>query len=253
MRALLVAPLLLAAASNVDARLLTVTPTAPVALEFVHATIGLSSCERVAGVEPTEGGFQIRIDSELPGPACDALGTRDLTLGAFPPGTYAITTIVSFPGRPPTVEDGSATITVTASVASTFPGDDLPRVDLSGIWTTPSEPYTGFAFIQSEAPPVNGFHSSTITGIWYDFRESGELGWTLLLFDSTGGRIVRPVATGQGATRTIAQPVVGTASLALAPNDGLRLRGTIDGRAFDLPLERFRWTRAAWPARAPAQ
>lgn len=253
MRALLVAASFLAAASTVDARSITISPTAPVALEFVHATVSLSSCERVAGVEPTEGGFQVLIDSELPGPRCDALGSRDLTLGAFPPGTYAITTIVRFPGRPPTIEDGSATITVSASVASTFPGDDLPRVDLSGIWTTPSEPYTGFAFIESETPPVNGFHSSTITGIWYDFRENGQQAWTLLLFDSTGGRIVRPLATGSGATRTIAQPVVGTATLAIAPNNGLRLRGTIDGRAFDLPLERFRWTRAAWPARAPTE
>ena len=245
--------LLLAVAMNAGARGVSTAPTSPAAMEFVTSQLSLTSCERVVGVLPVAGGFRIAIDSELPGPRCDALGVIDITLGAFPPGTYRVSTAVTFPGTPPTsFEDGSTTFVVSPGVTSTTAGDDITQADLSGIWTTPNEPYTGFALIHSDGMGTMG-RRGRVTGLWYDYSGTQPT-WTLLLLDGSQfiftGSVVQPVATGTGATRTITQPAVGTARLDVDGNGNVRLRGNVEQRAFDFPLERFRWPRAAWPAPA---
>lgn len=240
------------------ARSLTINPSNPVALEYVHLTTTIRNCERVLFVEPNLGGFSVWFDQGPSGQqfTCDEVLPLTLTLGAFTPGEYVIRTVITGPDfTPPIVEPETATILVRPAPSSTIPGDDTPESELSGIWTTPAEPFTGFAFVHSAGPPTQAGRSNGITGLWYDYS-GAQATWTMLLlgggYSNYGGQIVRPVPTGTGSARTIMLTPVGTATLS-SDMSGMnwRLRGTIDQRAFDFPLERFRWTHAAWPNRAP--
>lgn len=257
----IVCTLALVVAATANARPYSVSPSNPVALELVHLQASLNSCERLRGVEAADGGFRIDIQALASGLPCDDLGTQTFTLGAFPPGTYRITTRITCNDCSPPVfdEPGATTITVSPAPASNSPGGDRPDEDLSGIWTAASEPYTGFAFIASGGVDAQGRRTGGITGLWYDYSGTQPT-WTVLLLAGGGefggtGQIVRAVPTGTGASRTVAFVPVGTATLSSGIMTNLerprRLTGSIDGRAFDLMLERFRWTRSAWPARAP--
>ena len=240
-------------AMQASARTYSVSPANPVALELVHLQVGLNSCEGVRGVEAIDGGFRINIQTPTTGLPCDDLGFTSFTLGAFPPGTYRLTTRITCIDCTPSVfdEPGVTTFTVTAATASTAPFDDRPSVDLSGIWTTPSEPFTGFTFMQARGFDAQGRPDSSLTGIWYDYSGTQPT-WTLLLSGQGSSQVFRAVPSGTGTNRTIALVAVGTARIvSRAPMGGFEnwhLVGTIDGREFDYPLERFRWTRAAWPA-----
>jgi hypothetical protein len=250
---LLVAALALAPAAM--ARPLAIAPANPTALEFVHLRTTLSNCEQVLGVEPTNGGLRVVIRVRGSGATCGSTAPLDLTLGAFPPGTYRLQTrLVGDDFSPPFDEPDTITFTVSTGPSSTAPGDDLPSIDLSGVWTTPSEPYTGFFFIEAGALDAQGRRRGSFTGIWYDYS-GAQATWTLLLSGLGTSQIFRPIPTGTGANRTVTFAPVGTARIVsragMGGPESWYLRGTIDGRDFDYPLERFRWTRAAWPGRAP--
>jgi hypothetical protein len=243
-------------APTAGARQYSVSPANPTALELVHLQANINGCERIRGVEATNGGFRINIDARDVGTPCDDLGVTSFTLGAFPPGTYSLSTRVTCNDCSPPVFDEPpvTTVTVSPAPAPNNPLLDSPVVDLSGIWTARGEPYTGFAFIASGGVDAQGNLTTGLTGLWYDYS-GAQPTWTILLLGGSSGQIVRAVPTGTGANRTVELVPVGTATLSDNVMTSLetprRLTGTIDGRAFDLTLDRFRWTRAAWPARAP--
>ncbi|HET7843528.1 MAG TPA: hypothetical protein VFL14_05215 [Xanthomonadales bacterium] len=254
-RHLVVAALALSATVTA-ARQYEVSPASPVALELVHLQAILNGCERLRGVEPIDGGFRVNIQARTTGMQCDDLTPFSFTLGAFPPGTYRITTRITCNDCSPPVfdEPPDTTITVAPAPASSAPLDDIPVQDLSGVWTAASEPYTGFTFIASAGLDAQGRRNGRITGLWYDYSGTQPT-WSVILLDGPTGPIMRAVPSGTGANRTVTFVPVGTATLASNAMRPLatpwRLTGTIDGRPFDLMLERFRWTRYAWPARAP--
>lgn len=187
-------------ATPAEARNYRVSPANPVALELVHVETSVNGCERVRGVEAVDGGFRVNIQTPTTGLPCDDLYVTTLTLGAFPPGTYRLTTRVTCNDCSPPVFDEPqvTTITVTPAAASSTPGDDIPSVDLSGIWTTASEPFTGFAFIASGGVDTQGRRTGGITGLWYDYSGTQPT-WTVLLLNNSSGPIVRAVPTGTGA------------------------------------------------------
>lgn len=254
---LLIAFALLPAATS--ARTYQVLPANPTAMEFVELRSDLGGeCERLRNVEPVAGGFRVNITLLSLGLRCDEIlpGALDFTLGAFAPGTYRVTTRINcIDCSPPTFDEPTfTTFTVSPGVASPVAGDDYTQVDLSGIWTTPSQAFTGFAFVHSDGLGANG-RTARVTGLWYDYGSAGQPTWSLLLLDGTpfrlAGQVVRAVPTGTGANRTIALTTIGSATLALDAAGSYRLQGSVDQRGFDLTLERFRWTRSAWPSRAP--
>lgn len=254
---ILIACACMVAATTVGARNLAISPANPTAMEFVHLRTSINGeCETVQGIDTVEGGFRVVFKLTELGIRCDTIEELDITLGAFPPGTYRISTRVNCISCSPPFFDEPQTLTFTVApgVASAIPGDDRPQSDLSGLWTTPNDAFTGFAFVHSGGIGAQGRRNSRVTGLWYDYSGTQPT-WSLLLLDDGAGQVVRAAPTGSGASRTIALVPIGTATLtrgpASNPNHPLRLVGTIDGRSFDLPLERFRWTRAAWPARAP--
>ena len=243
-------------ATSAGARNYTVSPATPTAMEFVQLRSFIGGCERLRGVEVVDGGFRINIEALTTGLTCDEVLPLTLTLGAFAPGFYRVTTRISCNICSPPVfdEPQQSSFTVSAGVASTVAGDDRPQSELSGIWTSPSEPFTGFAFIHSDGVGATG-RSARVTGLWYDYGATGQVAWTLLLLDGTPfrltGQVVRALPTGTGTSRTIVLSPVGNATLVLAPSGGYRLSGNVEQRVFDFPIERFRWVRAAWPGRAP--
>jgi hypothetical protein len=256
-RYVIAAALSFACTSIAGARSFTISPSSPTAMEFVHlyTTIG-GECERVRGVEPVEGGFRIVFDRYDLGLRCDEVLTFALTLGGFAPGTYRISSRVYCNGCAPAVYDDPRTLTFTVlpAAASAAPGDDVPQADLSGIWTTPSEAYTGFAFVHSGSVGAQG-RELRVTGFWYDYSGS-QATWSMLLLDGSrsrlAGTVVRAVPSGTGASRTIALAPAGNATLERDAAGNWRLSGNVEQRSFDFPVERFRWARAAWPGPAPA-
>lgn len=249
--------LLPAAASQ--ARRYEVFPANPTAMEYVRLrTSVIAECERLRSVEPVTGGFRVNITLLSLGLRCDTViaDGLDFTLGAFAPGTYRVTTRYNcIDCSPPTWDDPEVTtFTVSPGVASPVPGDDYTQLDLSGIWTTPREAFTGFAFIHSDGLGANG-RTARVTGLWYDYGAGGQTTWSLLLLDGTpnrlAGRVMRAVPSGTGAARTITLSVIGEAELVRTGTDAYTLDGVVNERGFNFPIERFRWTRAAWPSRAP--
>lgn len=250
----LLCALALAACLPAHAREIRVTPANPTALEFVQVSVDLSVCERMrfSAIAPGEGNrneISLLILRDDFSTQCDATIRVPFTIGAFPPGFYRVRTVTD--GDPPFIDAGTE-FRVTAGPTAGGASANLPQTDLSGIWTAASEPFTGFAFIHSSA--VTGqARVDRVTGLWFDYSNSTAT-WTELLLDSAGtpnnyaGQIVRAVPTGTGASRSIALVPIGTASLTrLGDSDDWRLAGTLEGRAFDLPLQRFRYTRAAFP------
>lgn len=246
-------------ATGAHARRYEVYPANPTAMEFVQLRSDFGGeCSRLRNVEPITGGFRVNITLLGLGLRCDEIIPNGLnfTLGAFAPGTYRVVTRINCNDCSPAIFDDPevTTFTVSPGVASNVAGDDYTQLDLSGIWTTPSEAFTGFAFIHSDGLGESG-RTARVTGLWYDYGGNGQTTWSLLLLDGTPnrmtGRVMRAVPNGSGASRTIGLSPIGDATLVRTGTDAYRLGGVVDARGFDFPIERFRWTRAAWPSRAP--
>lgn len=245
-----------------QSRGLSIAPANPTALEFVQVTVDvIASCEDVrfrgfgAG-DGNQGTITLFVDRFAGGVQCDDGDRFTLTLGAFPPGTYRLQTVVGNTVSPPVV-DGQLDFVVTPGTTTAIPRD-RPQEDLSGVWVTAAEPFTGFTFINSGAFvqfPDGVGRANRVTGLWYDYS-GGTPTWTTLLLDSVNnpdiysGQVTRAVPAGVGPERTVTFTAVGTATLR-RNGTGWRIDGSIDGRTFNFPLERFRHTRVAWPALAP--
>lgn len=245
------------------ARGLSILPTNPTALEYVQVYVNvIASCEDVrfegfSAGNGNQGTITLFVDRIASGLQCDDVDSFSFTLGAFPPGTYRLQTVVAGSGLPRTV-DGEVDFTVTPGTTTAI-RRDRPQEDVSGVWTSVAEPFTGFTFINSGAflqAPDGVARANRVTGLWYDYSGTTPT-WTTLLLDSVGnpniysGQVTRAVPTGVGPERTVAFTTVGTATLRRSSPTTWRIDGTIDGRTFNLPLERFRYTRAAWPLLAP--
>ena len=238
-----------------SARNISISPANPTALEMIQVTTEVYlDCEQMgfAGFEPGPSGrsdMVIGFSRDTDGSPCNQPTIVTFTIGAVPPGAYRVRSKVGSIESTPPSYDGSVEFLVTNAPAAPLREDNLPTEDLSGIWTATTEPFTGFAFINSGGTGAQG-RTSRVTGLWYDYSGT-QATWTVLLLDggnaSYTGQVVRSVPTGTGPGRTVAFTSLGNATLSrIGSSTRWRLAGTIDGRAVDLTLERFGYTRSAW-------
>jgi len=240
-----------------------ITPSSPVALEIVHLDLPVSNCDSIRGVELIDGGLRVLVRYDDRNPiVCDELLISRVALGAFPPGTYRVEVRRTYVTGAPTVQEELASFVVLPGPASTVPNDDFPREDLSGVWTSPTQPSTGLFLVHSlgdlRASPVGMRRAELLTGFWAVFDESGSPTWYLLEMErsfATGrffeGTVVRYVATGSGASRVVTPSVVGTVSFE-PTTTRRRMRINLGAQALDFDIQPLRWNRAAWPGAAPA-
>ena len=250
-----VALLALSFPSPGQSRELTLDPSDPVALELVHLRIQRDTCEAILGVEPMNGGLRVRVRFNDDNPSvCDADEVVRITLGGFTPGSYRVEVLQSFSsGRPPVVS-GTAQFVVQPGPASTVLNDDVPTEDLSGIWVSETEPWTGMFIVNSMAAPAEGEplrRAATI--FWFDYDPSGAPTWYVLLNNGSQGNVTRYTATGTGSARVVTPTTVGTITSISGWFGPRRVRLTVDGRERDFVIDRFRWTRPAWPSPPLAQ
>jgi hypothetical protein len=240
----------------VGARLLLTLPGNPTALEPVAAELSLlDGCETVTGVRPIQGGFAILIRREPVDPfLCDAVGEVQVTIGAFPPGRYSLR-LMQVP------EQGGADMGGTEFVVSptTLGAVRTPWSDLSGLWTAADEePSTALAFIHTLDRGSDGLLRDALVGIWYTYDASGAPTWYYVEANTDGasfgtrmaGTISRYRSTNPAAPgfqRITAGDVVGAFQLRVFDEERPgTITGMLNGRQFDIRLERFRWTRSGW-------
>ena len=240
-----------------------ITPESPVALEIVHVDLSVSNCDYVRGVELIEGGLRILVRSDDRNPiSCDEFLISRVALGAFAPGSYRVEARRSFATGAPTEEMELARFVVAPGPASNVPNDDFPREDLSGVWTSPTQPSTGLFLVHSLGgltnSPVGLRRAELLTGFWAVFESSGAPTWYLLEMErslATGrffeGTVVRYVASGSDTARIVTPSVVGSVSFE-PTTTRRRMRINLGAQALDFDIQPLRWSRAAWPGRAPA-
>lgn len=233
-----------------------IVPASPVALEPVHLDLSVNNCDDIRGVELIEGGLRVLVRfDDRNGFICDSLTETRITLGAFAPGNYRVEKHTTFTsGAAP---DTRLLAQFVVPPAATGFGYGFPREDLSGVWVTATEPSTGLFLVHSFEPPHDTFGAhQSLTGFWFIYEPNGTPSWYVIAVDNpTGstnyeGSVLKFTATGTGSTRTVTPTVVGPARIDVF-SAFTRVRATVDGRQFDFQIERFRWTRAAWPGTAP--
>lgn len=236
---------------------LAVSPFAPLAMEPVHATFNLTDgCSFVSGVRPENGGFTITVRREPENPFnCDSIVQADVTIGAFPPGTYTVRL-----ARPPS--EGGEVYASTEFVVSP-PGQTRLRnqlADYSGLWTSPEQqPSTGIDLINSYERISPGVGRNLLSGIWYFYDSTGRPIWYFIEANNTASafgrqfqgsvyeyRATNPVAAD--FQRAVAGSRVGSIEIGFGPlDDAARMIVVLNGVEKQFRLQRFRWTRAAWP------
>ena len=236
---------------------LRVFPASPTALEPVSAQFFLTEgCEVVDAVRPVDGGFAIVLRRTDVDPfLCDAIAYPKLTLGAFAPGSYTLKVVYR-------AEDGGAEQARTQFAVSpaTLATVLTPWTDLSGIWSaTDEEPNTALALIHTLDRDAAGLLRDAVVGIWYTYDDAGAPAWYYIEANTDGAnfgtRMVGTVSryrstnpTAPGFQRTAVGEAVGTIQLKVFDADNPdSISGTLNGRPFDIRIERFRWTRSAWP------
>lgn len=237
---------------------LAISPAAPVALEPVRAYFNLiDTCQFVTGVRPENGGFTITVKTETDNSFdCDAIVPGQVTIGAFPPGHYIVRL-----ARPP-AEGGqvyaTAEFDVSPDVIAPRPRNQLS--DFSGVWTNADQqPSTAIDFINSFDRISPTQSTGGLSGIWYFYDTAGRPVWYFIEANnsaSTFGRVFRGIVTSYSATnpsspdflRTVAGTRVGDIAVSFGEVDqpGLVV-ATINGVRKEFQIQRFRWTRAAWP------
>ena len=230
-------------------RMIRFEPANPTALESVTAVIDLNVCDAVAGFRMGNRALEI-VATHVDG-WCDYDIPRDVAIGSFPPGEYLVRVV-----RPEGAVLSEKSLVVGPGRGN--PPNFAYARDLSGVWANPDEePGTAIVFFNSADRLPDGTQRNGLTGIWYRYDANGQPVWYLLelnadaVFWSTyTGNVRRYTATNPGEfafTQTIAGTSIGTVTIDEEPMSGLpRLRGTVDGRAVDVSLRPFRWTRNAW-------
>jgi hypothetical protein len=211
------------------ARALRIFPVRPNALEPVVARFSIDDgCELATGMRVVAGGFVIPLRRIASGVACDAGAEASLTIGAFAPGPY----FVALEREEDGVEIGRTSFTVSG----TTPGPFVSFwTDLSGLWTAADEePNTAIAIVHTLDRAPNGLLRDALVGIWYTYDAAGAPVWLYIEANSDGGYNAGRMS-GTIQFRIFAEDFPAT------------ITGTLDGRPFDIRIERFRFTRSAWP------
>ena len=242
---------------------LPVIPASPVALEVVHIDVPTSNCDQIRGVDLIEGGLRVQKRTDDRNPfVCDSFGTDRIALGAFAPGTYRVELRQTYATGAAAVLRELTQFVVLPGTSSQILNDFQPRVDYSGVWTSPTEPSTGLFLVHSfgalASEPLGLRPVELLTGFWAVFDSSGAPTWYLLAMEksfATVGRFVgtavRYTASGSGTSRVVVPSTAGTVTFDPTQTTGNTVRVNVSGQEFVFDIERFRWTRAAWPGPAP--
>ena len=238
-----------------------IEPAQPVAFEPIAVRLTRAAgCEHISAFRPIAGGFELEYtQTNFNGMQCDGIDEFKVQIGAYPPGHYLLRVVR------PASQGGELLGTAEFDVGSPAPLlTSQQMLDVSGTWNSPDEePGTAFVFFDS-ADFSGERPRSGLAGLWYRYDNAGRASW-YYLEDSVGTNGARrgdiyeyrsTNPTAPGFQRALAREDIGDFSFVDLGSSALdfrpRVTGNLRGVPFDIRLQRFRWTRAAWaPLFAP--